>query len=168
MKLHLYLSALFTSCFLFFLNTTSYSQDQAYVVVGGEVENPICLSKKDLAGMPQKEILTQDMSGKNQRYQGVLLADILSLAGVTLGSQLRAENLVKYVLIEALDGYQVIFSLPEIDPEFTDQTVLLAYIVDGEPLGTGTGPFRLIVPHEKRHARWIREVSSITVVLSKE
>jgi hypothetical protein len=72
--------------------------------------------------------------------------DILDSAGVTLGSQLRGENLAKYVLIKATDGYQIIFSLPEIDPEFTRETILQAYRVDGNPLPKGEGPFRIIAP----------------------
>lgn len=161
---------LFIFVLLLLLNTTGYAQHrkQAYLTVRGEVEKPLRLIMKDLAEMDQKEILTQDMDGNDQTFQGVALVDILNLAGVTLGSQLRGENLVKYVLIEAVDGYQVIFSLPEIDPEFTEHIVLLAYLVNGKPLAAGMGPFRLVVPHENKHARWVREVSSIQVLFVKE
>lgn len=36
--------------------------------------------------------------------------------------------------------------------------------MDGSPLGENEGPFKLIAPHEKRPARWVRMLKSITVV----
>ena len=70
------------------------------------------------------------------------------------------------MVVSAADGYKVVFSLAEIDPEFTTQTILLACEVDGKPLEKGDGPFRIVVPNDKKHARWIREVASIEVVVS--
>ena len=55
-----------------------------------------------------------------------------------------------------------------IDPEFTDQVVLLAYEVDGQALPAGEGPFRIIAPDGKRPARWIRELTSIRVLFPRE
>lgn len=82
-----------------------------------------------------------------------MLSEILESAGVTLGKNLRGKNLTKYVFVNAADGYEVIFSLPEIDPEFTDNVILLAYQVDGKSLAANEGPFRLVVPKDKKHAR---------------
>ena len=67
-----------------------------------------------------------------------------------------------YLLVEAADGYRVIFALPELDPAFTERVVLLADHRDGQPLSTAEGPLRLVVPDEKRHARWVRQVGSCT------
>ena len=36
--------------------------------------------------------------------------------------------------------------------------------MDGAPIPGGLGPFRLVAPHEKRPARWVEMVKSITVV----
>jgi hypothetical protein len=36
--------------------------------------------------------------------------------------------------------------------------------MDGAPIGAGEGPFRLVAPHEKRPARWVRMLKSLTVV----
>ena len=83
-----------------------------------------------------------------------------------MGAQLWGENLAKYVLVKASDGYEVIFSLPEIDPEFTTNTILIAFEVDGVPLPKGEGPFRMISPGDKKHARWVREITSIRVLFS--
>jgi len=45
---------------------------------------------------------------------------------------------------------------------------LLAYQEDGNPLKKGEGPFRMIVPKDKKHARWIREISTIKILFAKE
>ena len=70
-----------------------------------------------------------------------------------------------YVLAEAADSYRVVFSLAELDPEIIDSEVMVADTMDGAPLGDKLGPFfRLVAPHEKRPARWVRMLKSLTVV----
>ncbi len=41
---------------------------------------------------------------------------------------------------------------------------MVADTMDGSPLGAGEGPFKLVVPHDKRPARWVRMLKSITIV----
>ena len=55
------------------------------------------------------------------------------------------------------------FALAELASGFTDDVVLLADRRDGHPLGPDEGPLRLAVPHDKRQARWVRQVKSLTV-----
>jgi DMSO/TMAO reductase YedYZ molybdopterin-dependent catalytic subunit len=136
--------------------------------VEGEVLKPRTLTQDDLLKWKTTQVTGKDHDGKEHVFKGVRLVDVLDSAGVTLGGKLRGANLTKYVLVKAADGYQVIFSLPEIDPEFTNQTVLLAYEVDGHPLPKGEGPFRMVVPSDQKQARWIRELTTIKVVFSKE
>ena len=62
------------------------------------------------------------------------------------------------------DKYRIVFSLPEIDPTFTDRVILLATRRDGKPLSEQEGPLRLIVPDDKRPARWVRQVRMLTIV----
>lgn len=147
----------------------TYAQNnKPYFTVEGEVQKPLTLTTEALSGFTQVEVTAKDRDGNEHLFTGVRLADILDSAGVTLGGELRGENLAKYVLVKAVDGYEVIFSLPEIDPEFTDQTILLAYQMDGKPLPRGEGPFRIVAPKDKKHARWIREINTIKIVFSKE
>ncbi|WP_373331260.1 hypothetical protein [Salmonirosea aquatica] len=62
----------------------------------------------------------------------------------------------------------MVYSLPEIDPEFTNQVVLMATEKDGQPLPTGQGTFRFIAPQDKKQARWVREVHTISVYFAKD
>lgn len=98
------------------------------------------------------------------RYSGVALTDVLALVNTPLADSLRGRALTTYVLVEASDGYRVLFSLAELDTRFTDRVVLLADAKDGRPLAADEGPYRLIVPGEKRPARWARQIARISVV----
>ena len=151
-----------------FIFNAGFSQDNgAYFTVGGEVVRPLKLSIKELSALKSSDVKAKDRDGKEHTFKGVMLWTILDSAGVTLGKDLRGENLAKYVLVKASDGYKVVFSLPEIDPEFSEKIILLAYEVDGEPLATTEGPFRVVVPQDKKHASWIRQLNSIQIIFSK-
>lgn len=134
------------------------------LTVGGNVEHPLKLSRSDLAKLPRRTVLAKDHDGKEVTYEGVLLADILKLAGVKLGKELRGRQLVQYLLVQAADNYQVVFSLPELDPAFTDRLVLLADRQEGKPLSAPEGPFHIVIPDEKRHARWVRQVITLLIL----
>ena len=154
--------------FVLLISAECYSQTAPFITIEGEVLKPLKVTIDNLLKYKQVEVIDKDKDGKEHKYTGVRLVDVLDSAGVTLGGKLRGENLSKYVLVKAADGYEVIFALPEIDPEFTDQTILLAYKEDGNPLKKGEGPFRMVVPKDKKHARWIREISTIKILFSKE
>jgi hypothetical protein len=94
----------------------------------------------------------------------VALEEILRKAGVPQGEALRGPAMATYILAEAADGYRVVFSLAELDAGIADSEVIVADTIDGAPLGDKLGPFRLVAPHEKRPARWVRMLRSITVV----
>lgn len=157
----------------FLLSALSYDNviaqnNNMTITVDGEVRRPLKLSVTELVSLPAYELKAKDKDGGQRTFKGVMLWAILDSAGVTLGQELRGNNLAKYVLFKASDGYEVLFSLPEIDPEFSDKVILLAYEVDGKPLALSEGPFRLVVPQDKKHARWIRQLNSIQILLSKD
>ncbi|TDE14894.1 molybdopterin-binding protein [Dyadobacter psychrotolerans] len=150
-----------------FLSQSCFSQNTASLSITGEVAAPLEIKMQDLAAYKQVSQKVKDRDGKEHEFKGVALIDLLQKAGVTTGAKLRGENLAKYILITAADGYEVIYSLAEVDPEFTDELILLATEKDGQPLPSGEGPFRIIAQHDKKPARWIREVRSIKVVFAK-
>jgi DMSO/TMAO reductase YedYZ molybdopterin-dependent catalytic subunit len=158
---------LITSLFLC-LSSSVFAQKTNTLSVSGEVTIPLNLTIQDLSTYKQVSHKVKDRDGKEHEFKGVALIELFEKAGVTTGGKLRGENLAKYVLIKAADGYEVIYSLPEIDPEFTDQVIILATQKDGQPLPNGEGPFRIITPNDKKQARWIREVQSIKIVFAKD
>jgi DMSO/TMAO reductase YedYZ molybdopterin-dependent catalytic subunit len=161
--------AIYFIAWMVLILNTGFSQDNsASFTVGGEVLKPLKLSVKELATLKSSEVIAKDRDGKEHNFKGVMLWTILDSAGVTLGKDLRGENLAKYVLAKASDGYEVVFSLAEIDHEFSEKIILLAYEVDGKPLAATEGPFRLVLPQDKKHARWIRRLNSIQILFSKK
>lgn len=135
--------------------------------ISGEVTNPLSLNNEMFNTFKKAEVTRKDKDGKDHKFSGVLLSEILAKAGATLGGALRGENLTKYVLAEASDGYQVIFALAELDPEFADRRVILASQMDGKPLPVADGPYRIIVEGEKKPARCIKQLTEIKVVFAR-
>ncbi len=125
----------------------------------------IVLSPATLAGLPRREAAVTDMHGGPATYSGVELGAVLARAGVPQGEALRGRDLAAYAVVIASDGYRVVFALPELDPAFTDRLVLLADQRNGQPLPASLAPFRIVIPDEKRQARWIRNAVEIDVDL---
>ena len=46
----------------------------------------------------------------------------------------------------------------------TDKQIVLAFLQDGKPLDTKAGPYRIVIPDEKRMARWVRQVTTLKIV----
>lgn len=128
--------------------------------IGGQT---LTLAAQDLAKLPQIKLDAKDHDGKNHEYDGVKLRDVLTQAGVATGNDLRGKEMTEYLVVEASDGYRVVFSLAELDPDFGNVQAILAKSVDGQPLGAKEGPLRLIVPGDKRQARWVRMVTAVSV-----
>lgn len=136
---------------------------QTVLTISGEITKPLTLQVADLKAMPHSDVTATDRDGKEHRYSGVPLVDLLKQAGTTLGGELRGKNLTKYVIVRASDGYEVLFTLPEIDPDFATRTILLADSVDGATLPAEAGPYRIVVPGDKKPTRWVRQVKAIEV-----
>lgn len=149
------------------LLTKAQAEKTATIKVTGEVTTPLNISEADLQNFKQTTVVRKDRDGNDHTYSGVVLADILQKAGVTLGSELKGENLTKYLLVEASDGYQVVFALPELDKTYTDRAIILADRIDGKPLLPADGPFRIIVQDEKKPARCIKQVTSLKIAFAK-
>ena len=131
--------------------------------VQGEIAAPLQLTAAELAQLPRQSVTAKAHDGKESRYEGVAIFEILKKAGVPTGKELRGKALALYLVVEASDGYRAVFALPEFDPEFTDRVILLADRRDGQPLSSREGPLQIIVPGEKRHARWVRQVITLRV-----
>lgn len=154
-------------CLLVSLTAFSPSQpspvSESVLTVSGEGIAPLKLRLSDLAKLPRQTVRVKDHEGQEAVYEGVLLTEILSRAGVKFGKDVHGKPLAQYILVEAMDGYQAIFARPEVDPAFTDKVVLLADRRDNQVLPAKEGPLRLIVPDEKRQARWVRQVKTLTI-----
>lgn len=133
--------------------------------IGGAATTPLTISAADLKKMMRTTLrVTNPHNHQDETYDGVPLASLLQQAGVPHGEQIRGPWMAACVIAEAADGYRVVFSLAELDSAFLDSDVLVADTMNGAPLAANEGPFKLVAPHEKRPARWVRMLKSLTVV----
>jgi hypothetical protein len=131
--------------------------------VTGEVSQTLELKSAEFAKLPRQTLSAKAHDGKESQYEGVSLIALLAKAGVPTGKDLRGPAMSLYVVAEASDGYRATFALAELDSAFTDRVILLADRRDGKPLSAREGPFQMIVPGEKKHARWVRQVIRLKV-----
>ena len=129
----------------------------------------IAFTAADMAAMPHEDSSAFDPHEKKQHiYSGVPVKGLLSQAGAPLGEKLRGAALSLVVVARPKDSYQVVYALAEFDESFSSRAILLVDREDGEPLGSAMGPVRIMVPGDKRAARWVRMVTSLEVVASGE
>jgi hypothetical protein len=148
------------ACVLLLAAATASSQQ---ITIQKDASSQTVLSAADIAAMPHTTVKVTDHEGP-VTFSGVPLATILQKAGVTLGESLRGKRLASCLLVEAADNYRVVIALPELDPAFTDKQILLVDQREGKPLGEKEGPFRIVIPDEKRMARWIKQVKTLKIV----
>src|SRR5215475_9311643 len=116
------------------------------------------LGRAEIEALPHMKVTAREHASP-VLFEGVSLKSVLEKAGVTFGESLKGKRLANCLVVEAADGYRVVMALPELDPAFTDKQTLLAFLRDGKPLGEKEGPYRIVVPDEKRMARWVRQVT---------
>jgi hypothetical protein len=124
----------------------------------------LTLSPEELAALPHKSVSVYNAHSKaNETYSGVPLADLLSKVGVPLGESVRGKVFLTGVVASGVDGYGVLYSLAEVDPSIHTGDVIVADTVDGKKLEKD-GAFKMVSSEERRPARWVRNLASISVV----
>jgi hypothetical protein len=136
------------------------AQQLTVQTVGGK---QMVLSRTAIEGLPHVKVQASahDVSAL---FEGVPVRSILEKAGVGFGDALRGKQMSLCLLAEATDNYKIVIALPEMDPAFTDKQIILAFSKDGKPLDAKEGPYRIVIPDEKRPARWIRQVTTLKIV----
>ena len=154
----------FALLFLGVVSLDAQSVQELKIAVTGDVATPLTLNANDLAKMPREHVDVAAPDGPKSSYEGVTLQEILKKAGIGFGSQMRGKALAAYVLAEASDGYTVVFSLGELDPDLGALHVIVADTRDGKPLAADQGPARLVLPADKEGARSVRMLDKLEVV----
>ncbi|MEI9967618.1 MAG: hypothetical protein WDM87_02945 [Terracidiphilus sp.] len=114
-----------------------------------------------LAALPHTTVTVHNEHTKaDETYSGVPLIALLTPLGVT--DKPRGKDLRLYVVAAGSDGYEVVYSIGEVTPDVHDATVLVADTENGAPINAD-GPLKLVAAGEKRPARWVRNLVSITV-----
>jgi hypothetical protein len=147
-------------CLLVFTSTVLHCQE---LIVQTDAGKQI-LSRADLDALPHVRVTASEHSSPPVTFEGVTVKSVLEKAGVSFGETMKGKRLANCLLVEAADGYRAVIALPELDPAFTDKQTVLAFLRDGKPLTEKEGPYRIIIPDEKRMARWVRQVTTLKIV----
>jgi hypothetical protein len=141
---------------------SAQSRDSLLLTAGAN-HAPISLSLTEFHALPHVTFtLHNTHADTDETYSGVPLAALLAKLDAPLGEQLRGKALASYIVASGSDGYSVVLSIAEVDPGFHGGDILVADTRDGQPLGK-SGPFQLIVSEDKRPARWVHNLVSISL-----
>lgn len=142
--------------------TASFAADTVRYLAPGKAA--VVLDAKALAALPRSTVQAGAHGAAPTAWEGVPLVELLRAEGAPLDKALRGDALASFVRVTASDGYQVVFSLGELDTGLGGSKVLLVDKHEGKPLDDKDGPFRLVVPADSRPARWVRQVESIELI----
>lgn len=152
-------------CVFIQLGAWSQQGSAPFLEITGDIPHPQTFQEHEWKQLKHVSVTaTNTHDQKTATYSGVPLNDLLKEAGLPSGEGLRGKTFATAIVVSAADGYQVTFSLAELNETVGNVQVLVADSEDGKPLAQGTGPLRLVVPSDKRPARWVRMVKSIRIV----
>jgi hypothetical protein len=132
--------------------------------IAGAVATPQHLTETQLKALPPIEVEVSFHTGHGDqqgKYTGALLWTLMQNAGLA-DNQGNRPDLRHAIAITGSDGYVVIVSFGEIDPDFAGRQAIIAYARDGKPMDAKDG-LRLIVPGDSHGGRDVRDVVKIEV-----
>jgi DMSO/TMAO reductase YedYZ molybdopterin-dependent catalytic subunit len=135
------------------------------VIVRGDVDHRLRLTKADLDALPQVTITVTFQSGSTPQthtYTGPLLLDVLNAAGPDFDPAVKNDSLSHVVTAVGSDGYEATVAWGEFDPLFEGKKILVATVEDGTPL-LDAGP-RLVVPGDVRGGRYVSDVEILRLI----
>jgi len=132
------------------------------IAVKGGVDHPGTLVLSDLQHGPQTTVTISQKTGHGA-LAGALLWALLNEAGITLDKGRKNDLIHHTVTVTGSDGYSAVLSLAEIAPDIGNDQAMVAWEQDGQPLESGRGFARLIVPGDKEAARAVSAITTIEV-----
>ncbi|MCA0393320.1 MAG: molybdopterin-binding protein [Proteobacteria bacterium] len=158
------------ACLLLALALPAAAQDphlRASEPAPAPIASPVAvpLDAATLAALPRQPV-TARVHDAELACEGIPLMALLRASGAVPEGALRSAHLGRYVLVDARDGYRVLFSLAELDPGTGNREAWLVDRCAGAALDDKDGPLRLLVPGDTRAARSVRQVEAINVVVA--
>jgi hypothetical protein len=147
----------FTGCGNPTIDLTGYG-DEPITLIGVQTEaggtHTIKLTIDELQELDCITMKTESTSDKIGQVSatGPLLDTVLEVYGASSKDY-------KKIIITAIDGYEIVLNQPFI----SENKIILAFGINGEPLGDDEAPLRLIIP-ESDSAYWIRMIKSIEFI----
>jgi molybdate transport system substrate-binding protein len=147
--------------------TVTLPEGNTAFTVDGQVLNPITLTVDDLRNnFSSQTVDVTFLSGQDTvstSFTGVPLWQVISAAQPNLNADVSNDRLSTFIVVTATDNYQAVIAWGEIDPEFGNQPILVAYEENGAPIADEEGAIRLIVPGDGRGGRYVSGVVNISL-----
>ncbi len=139
------------------------------VRIEGDLVKAASLTVEELRALGPVTVDWADKSGAH-RMTGVRLDVLLLKLGFSEGPtgpgakpKQKHQGLRAIVIASAGDGFEAVFSVGELLETLGSTTALLAWEQDGKPLPAAHGPFRLVVPTDKKGSRSLYQLTSLRV-----
>jgi uncharacterized protein with beta-barrel porin domain len=136
--------------------------------VGGIVSTPLTETDQSLQTLPQTTLSVHYLAGGSPvsaTESGPTLWSLINAAGVETNASVKNDTLREYVLATGSDGYQVVFSVGEINPSFGGSATnpdLVSILENGAAL-TSDGFARTVAPGDSFGGRYDSNLTSIDV-----
>ena len=137
--------------------------------ITGAVTTPTTFDFAALSALPattQTDTFLSGTSAQTHVYTGASLWGAINAAGIVTDPAAHNDVLNRYVLATGADGYQTVFSLGELNPNFGNRPDLLAYAetINGtsSPLGSD-GFARITAPGDVKGGRYVSNVVDLDV-----
>ena len=109
-----------------------------------------------LQEMPHADVAAKGHDGVSHTFSCVPVSTVLAKVQAPTGENLRGAGMSLVLMASAKDNYHATFALSEVDESIGNKPVFVCDKQDGQPLSAADGPIRLVVPSDKRAARWVR------------
>jgi hypothetical protein len=136
---------------------------QGHVLVTGAIGREWLIETADLHAHAREPVDVQYVTTRCREVhhvQGVPLHEVLQRTGLHLREDHKMDHLNVVVLAQSEDGYRVLLSWAEVDPEFGACSALLATRYNGELLTRPT----LVMPADGRAGRYVRRLCRLHLV----
>ena len=133
--------------------------------VTGDVTKRTSFDLEALEALPvTKENVTYFTAGAvvTQSFTGTLLWDLLQSVGIVVDPKVKNDILREVIIVTGSDGYEAACGAGEIVPTFGGAQIIVAYAVDGQPLGKD-GFARIVAPDDKAGGRFVSNIVKIEV-----
>ncbi len=123
------------------------------------------VSVGDLLNMPQVTVQVKNVyrGGVEETYTGPLLSNVLERIGLKATRETQSLILHSVIVATGMDHYYVLYSAAEVEPRFSNGTVIVAVMKSGLPNSTG-GDIELINTEGAIPARWVHGLMGISVM----
>ncbi|RYX79957.1 hypothetical protein EON83_30555 [bacterium] len=135
----------------------------AGVRVSGEVAKPRLWTLPELQKAAPVQTIKTTLKGKPYTVRGVPLWALVTAAAPKLDAKSKHSEARFVVLVRGKDGYITSFAYPDLMPDTGNKGVFVIWEANGKPLSAKEGPYRLVVPTDKKPMRWVYNLASVEI-----